>query len=193
MQKAVYLVLLVFTSMCWAQDSSFLAVVRVDYSSTSGKEDTQFSLDKERHIFFIESDNKEELLFYNAFLKENEESHSAGTIKNVKRIKNTKAQQVYSFEWNFENSFDAITSAEKLPFGKPHPEVYINCAAELGLKGMECIAFEDSFNGMIAAKAARMKCVVVPAATAYDHPKWNAADLKLRSLLEFDEEKLKLL
>ena len=108
MQKAVYLVLLVFTSMCWAQDSSFLAVVKVDYSSTSGKEDTQFSLDKERHIFFIESDNKEELLFYNAFLKENEESHSAGTIKSVKRIKNTKAQQVYSFEWNFENSYDAI-------------------------------------------------------------------------------------
>lgn len=108
MQKAVYLVLLVFTSMCWAQDSLFLAVVRVDYSSTSGKEDTQFSLDKERHIFFIESDNKEELLFYNAFLKENEESHSAGTIKSVKRIKNTKKQQVYSFEWNFENSYDAI-------------------------------------------------------------------------------------
>lgn len=108
MQKAVYLLLLVFTSMCWAQDSSFLAVIKVDYSSTSGKEDTQFSLDKERHIFFIESDNKEELLFYNAFLKENEESHSAGTIKSVKRIKNTKAQQVYSFEWNFENSYDAI-------------------------------------------------------------------------------------
>ena len=110
MQKAVYLVLLVFTSMCWAQDSSFLAVVKVDYSSTSGKEDTQFSLDKERHIFFIESDNKEELLFYNAFLKEKEESHSAGTIKNVKRIKNTKEQHVYSFEWNVENSFDAIKS-----------------------------------------------------------------------------------
>jgi hypothetical protein len=108
MQKAVYLLLLVFTSMCWAQDSSFLAVVKVDYSSTSGKEDTQFSLDKERHIFFIESDNKAELLFYNAFLKENEESHSAGTIKNVKRIKNTKAQQMYSFDWNFENSYDAI-------------------------------------------------------------------------------------
>ena len=104
------MVLLVFTSMCWAQDSSFLAVVKVDYSSTSGKEDTQFSLDKERHIFFIESDNKEELLFYNAFLKEKEESHSAGTIKNVKRIKNTKEQHVYSFEWNVENSYDAIKS-----------------------------------------------------------------------------------
>lgn len=92
-----------------------------------------------------------------------------------------------------QNSFDAITSAETLPFGKPHPEVYLNCAAELGITGMECIAFEDSFNGMIAAKAARMKCVVVPAAAAYDHPKWNAADLKLTSLEEFDADKLKLL
>ncbi len=94
---------------------------------------------------------------------------------------------------NLQNSFDAITSAEKLPFGKPHPEVYLNCASGLGVQGMECIAFEDSFNGMIAAKAARMKCVVVPSATAYDQPKWNAADLKVRSLLEFDAEKLSLL
>jgi sugar-phosphatase len=92
-----------------------------------------------------------------------------------------------------QNSFDAIASAESLPFGKPHPEVYLNCAAELGITGMECIAFEDSFNGMIAAKAARMKCVVVPATAAYDHPSWNAADLKLSSLLEFDADKLKLL
>ena len=94
---------------------------------------------------------------------------------------------------DLQTGFDAITSAEKLPFGKPHPEVYLNCAAKLGVTGMECIAFEDSFNGMIAAKAARMKCVVVPAPAAYDHPKWNATDLKLRSLPEFDEEKLKLL
>lgn len=92
-----------------------------------------------------------------------------------------------------QNSFDAITSAEKLPFGKPHPEVYLGCAVALGAAGMECIAFEDSFNGMIAAKAARMKCVIIPAAADYNNPKWNAADLKLQSLTAFDEEKLKLL
>ncbi|MBP6687319.1 MAG: hexitol phosphatase HxpB [Lacibacter sp.] len=94
---------------------------------------------------------------------------------------------------NLQYAFNAVTSAEKLPFGKPHPEVYLNCAKELGVLGMECIAFEDSFNGMIAAKAARMKCVIVPAKADYDHSKWNAADSKLRSLTEFDEDKLKLL
>jgi HAD superfamily hydrolase (TIGR01509 family) len=94
---------------------------------------------------------------------------------------------------NLDQNFDAVASAEKLLFGKPHPEVYLNCAAKLGVPGMECIAFEDSFNGMIAAKAARMKCVLVPAAAAYDQPKWNAADLKLRSLTEFNAESLMLL
>ena len=94
---------------------------------------------------------------------------------------------------NIPFQFDAITSAEKLPFGKPHPEVYINCAQQLGLTGLQCIAFEDSFNGMIAAKAAKMKCVVVPFVSDYEHLKWNAADLKLKSLEEFSDEKLFLL
>ena len=81
--------------------------------------------------------------------------------------------------------FDAVTSAGELPFGKPHPQVYMDCAAELSANPLECLAFEDSFNGMIAAKAARIKCVVIPVADQYDLPKWGAADLKLPSLLDF--------
>ena len=53
--------------------------------------------------------------------------------------------------------FDTVTSAGDLPYGKPHPQVYMDCAAALAAEPLECIAFEDSFNGMIAAKAARMK------------------------------------
>jgi sugar-phosphatase len=56
----------------------------------------------------------------------------------------------------------------------------------LGVNPLHCLAFEDSFNGMIAAKAARMKCVVVPAKNDYDASKWLAADYKLASLNEFN-------
>jgi len=85
---------------------------------------------------------------------------------------------------------DATASAEHLPFGKPHPQVYMDCAAALGSSPLECICFEDSFNGMIAAKAARMRCVVIPASDQYDLPKWGAADIKLHSLEEFNKAHL---
>ena len=85
------------------------------------------------------------------------------------------------------NYLEVIESAEKLPFGKPHPQVYLNCANSLQSNPLSCICFEDSFNGMIAAKAARMKCVVVPALHEIRPEKFNAADLKLSSLQNFND------
>ncbi|MBS1670653.1 MAG: hexitol phosphatase HxpB, partial [Bacteroidetes bacterium] len=51
---------------------------------------------------------------------------------------------------------------------------------------LQCICFEDSFNGMIAAKAARMKCVIVPHHSQIKEERWAAADLKLSSLQNFN-------
>jgi HAD superfamily hydrolase (TIGR01509 family) len=85
------------------------------------------------------------------------------------------------------NYLQTIASAENLAFGKPHPQVYLNCAADLNAHPLECLCFEDSFNGMIAAKAARIKCVIVPSALDYQHQRWAAADLKISSLNNFNE------
>jgi sugar-phosphatase len=81
----------------------------------------------------------------------------------------------------------ATSSAEHLAFGKPHPLVYLDCAQKLQADAYECICFEDSFNGMIAAKAARMKCVIVPHHSQMKEERWSAADLKLSSLQNFGE------
>lgn len=85
------------------------------------------------------------------------------------------------------------TSAEKLNFGKPHPEVYLECAKALQSSPLECICFEDSINGMIAAKAARMKCVVVPAYSQQKDEKWSLADLRISSLANFSQLHINLL
>ena len=85
------------------------------------------------------------------------------------------------------NHLNAITSASNMQYGKPHPEVYLKCAFDMGAHPIQCICFEDSFYGMIAAKAARMKCVVVPEPKNSKELKWNAADLKISSLLNFNE------
>ncbi|MDP1812609.1 MAG: hexitol phosphatase HxpB [Sediminibacterium sp.] len=87
----------------------------------------------------------------------------------------------------------ATASAEELPFGKPHPQVYLNCASLLNSSPSECICFEDSFNGLIAAKAARMSCVVVPHFEEIKNEKWGAANLKLSSLQNFNELHFNLL
>jgi sugar-phosphatase len=85
------------------------------------------------------------------------------------------------------------TSAEHLDYGKPHPQVYLNCAGELQSSPLECICFEDSVNGMIAVKAARMKCVVVPAPQYLKDERWSIADLKISSLKNFSELHIRML
>jgi HAD superfamily hydrolase (TIGR01509 family) len=87
---------------------------------------------------------------------------------------------------NIQPYLNAITSAEHLPYGKPHPQVFLNCAELLQVPPTTCICFEDSFNGMIAAKAARMKCVVIPAPHVHHEGRWDAADRKLTNLSGFN-------
>ncbi|HEX8461530.1 MAG TPA: hexitol phosphatase HxpB [Segetibacter sp.] len=88
---------------------------------------------------------------------------------------------------------DAKTSAEKMQFGKPHPQVYLDCAAELKSSPLQCVCFEDSINGMIAAKAARMKCIVVPSYAEQKDDRWSLADLKISSLQNFSELHINLI
>lgn len=85
--------------------------------------------------------------------------------------------------FDLREQFDAIASAEHLPYSKPHPQVYLDAAAKLGIDSLSCVTFEDSVNGMIATKAARMRSIVVPAEENRSNPRWCLADVKLDSLL----------
>ncbi|QXB22928.1 hexitol phosphatase HxpB [Lelliottia amnigena] len=86
--------------------------------------------------------------------------------------------------FDLRDSFDALASAEKLPYSKPHPQVYMDCAAKLGVDPLACVALEDSVNGMIASKAARMRSIVVPAEEGQHDPRFALANVKLTSLVD---------
>jgi sugar-phosphatase len=86
--------------------------------------------------------------------------------------------------YRLDESFDLIHSSEEETFGKPHPAVYLSVAAKLGVAATSCLAIEDSLNGVIAAKAARMKAIVVPDPLYFDDQRYVIADGKLRSLKE---------
>jgi sugar-phosphatase len=74
--------------------------------------------------------------------------------------------------------FEVVRSAEHEAYGKPHPAVFLRTAEDLGVEPTRCLVVEDSFNGMVAALAARMRCVVVPEVPS---PRFAAADRVLAS------------
>lgn len=64
--------------------------------------------------------------------------------------------------------FDCIISAHQVKNGKPKPDVYLYAVGQLGLVPDECIAVEDSPNGVYSASAAGCRTIMVPDLTEPD-------------------------
>ncbi|MCX6188888.1 MAG: hexitol phosphatase HxpB [Bacteroidetes bacterium] len=86
---------------------------------------------------------------------------------------------------SLQKYFIVTRSGERETFGKPHPQIFISTAQALNVYPGECVVFEDSLNGILAAKAARMFCVAVPDKHRHNDPRLAIADAKLKSLEEF--------
>lgn len=61
--------------------------------------------------------------------------------------------------------FRAVVTVDDVTRGKPHPEPFLCAAAELGVRSADCVAFEDSANGLLSARAAGMFCVGIASST----------------------------
>jgi HAD superfamily hydrolase (TIGR01509 family) len=63
---------------------------------------------------------------------------------------------------NISSYFTCIRTAENVALTKPAPDLFLSAAACLGVPPEACLVFEDSPNGILAARAAGMRCVAVP-------------------------------
>ncbi|QGN54571.1 HAD-IA family hydrolase [Novosphingobium sp. Gsoil 351] len=72
--------------------------------------------------------------------------------------------------------FAAVVAGEDVSAKKPDPEVYARTLALLGLAPGECLAIEDSRNGMLAARAAGLPVLVTPSRYT-DHEVFDGAAL----------------
>ncbi len=100
----------------------------------------------------------------------------------------SKIIQAALHKLNLINAFEEVYSAESEVLGKPHPGVYLTTANKLNVLPQECLAIEDSLNGVLAAKAAQMKCIAIPEPLEYDNPKFAITDVILKSLEEFNDD-----
>jgi len=62
------------------------------------------------------------------------------------------------------DAFRVVISTEQVPHGKPAPDVYLEAATRLDAPPSDCVAVEDSSNGVRSAAAAGMRVIAIPAA-----------------------------
>jgi putative hydrolase of the HAD superfamily len=87
--------------------------------------------------------------------------------------------------------FDVLKTKEDVAKVKPDPALYQEAVHALGIDPKETIAFEDSLNGLLAAKAAGLYCAIVPnevtkqlAFQTHDLHLHSMADLSLVEVIE---------
>lgn len=81
--------------------------------------------------------------------------------------------------------FSVIASSDTVPRKKPEPDIYVSALRALRLPAECCVAFEDSENGLRAARAARLYTVVTPTRWTAGQD-FSAAQLVLESLGDRD-------
>lgn len=93
-------------------------------------------------------------------------------------------------EFGVDTQSILLQSAENEEYGKPHPAVYLRAAKKLKVDPAHCLVVEDSINGVIAAKAAQMRCIAIPNGDMKDDPSFQVADMILDNLADFNRDVL---
>jgi HAD superfamily hydrolase (TIGR01509 family) len=89
------------------------------------------------------------------------------------------------------DAFGGVASSDEVPTGKPAPDVYLLAARRLGVEPAACLVVEDSLNGVLAARAAAMRVVLIPNASIPPAPgAREAATYELGSIDDLDPERL---
>ncbi len=78
-----------------------------------------------------------------------------------------------------------LHSAEYEKAGKPFPDIFLTTAKKLGVQPADCLVFEDSVNGVKAAKAAGMRVVAIPYPENFNKPEFDIADKKIAAMSEW--------
>ena len=96
------------------------------------------------------------------FLKDNNIKRAVATATDYPRT------EQYLKSIGVFDMFDNIVCATMVKVGKPEPYVYLQACEEVGLNPCDCLALEDSPNGILSAYRAGLKPIMVPDLTQPD-------------------------
>jgi HAD superfamily hydrolase (TIGR01509 family) len=152
-------------------------------SVTGGKERIRFYLDRDRPDFqlppdadeFIAGLHRSKTEHYVAMLTRGEvplrpgverlirEAHASGlrlAIVTTTTPANVSALFEHSFGVHEDEWFELVAAGGVVPKKKPAPDIYLYTLEKMGLEANQCLALEDSGNGLLSAHAAGIDVVI---------------------------------
>ena len=112
--------------------------------------------------------------FMTEFLKDNDLEIKPGAIEFLNRIRPLPVRKAIVTtsapyeklpmlrKYGIADYFDQIVSVKDVKRGKPFPDIYLFACSQLGLSPQECVAIEDSPNGVKSAYEAGIHVIMVP-------------------------------
>ena len=114
-------------------------------------------------------------------------SKNAGAFLRLVRLDEFASEEGLGYDflspgYTLLDILDGDVSGRDFEQGKPHPEIFLSAAGELGLSPEECFVIEDAVNGVQAAKAGGMAALGLARADDEELLAGANADLVVTSL-----------
>jgi HAD superfamily hydrolase (TIGR01509 family) len=123
------------------------------------QQDVQALVETKRHLFNEAFDQKEDLFLLDGVEDLIKDLHRNG-MQLVLGSSSAKVTINRIFKrFNLHQYFTHIVSGEDFPKSKPHPAIFEHAAFLAATPVENCVVIEDSTNGILAAKAARIYCI----------------------------------
>lgn len=92
--------------------------------------------------------------------------------------------------FNWQKYFDTLVSSDHVGYrGKPEPDIFLYAADKLSLDPEGCVVFEDSVNGIWAAKHAKMAAIAIPdehdAVDQFSHADLITSSIKDKAVYDY--------
>lgn len=132
------------------------------YKTYLGNKFPYYEMRQKVHLFREEYRNKHGIAVKKGFSELSDFLHS-NNIKSIIATSTPSAEAKRYLEIaGIADKFDALIGGDEITEGKPAPEIYIKASILARVSIDECIAVEDSTNGILSALNAKLKCVYIP-------------------------------
>ena len=159
---------------------------------TGGKERIRYYLDEFNRDFqrpdnldqFIADLHNSKTAIYTHLLAEGSIPLRAGVLRLIQEARqaglrlaiattttpaNVSALLRHAMDENAESWFEVIAAGDIVPAKKPAADIYIYALQKLGLEADECLAFEDSHNGILSSMGAGLTTIITVNDYTHDH------------------------